>query len=71
MKSHSGWLTLKAFRVQVVPMEQKPSGKCKYCGSDIYWFKIPTKTKTYNVPFEEAGHGGGGEKALQRHNCRH
>lgn len=64
-----GWKTLCALNGTTVEQEARPNGKCRYCGTELFWTDVQTKTGLRHVPMVEAGHGGGGLKALIRHRC--
>lgn len=66
---NQGLKTLRALTSAVVPMSERPNGRCRTCQSPLYWRKVQTATGVRNVPMEEAGHGGGGDKVLTRHRC--
>lgn len=63
--------TARNWRAGTISMNSPAHGQCRTCGGNIWWGTIQFRgqNKPAWIPYSEAGHGGGGMMAMEKHDC--
>lgn len=63
--------TARNWKSGIIAMNAEPHAQCRKCGGDIWFGKVQFKgnPKASWVLYSEAGHGGGGDMVMVKHDC--
>lgn len=61
----------RAWKSGIIRQGAKPHAACRNCGGDIWFGQVQFKGKSKPswIAYSEAGHGGGGEMVMVKHEC--